>query len=157
MSYHRLRLYPFLLLSHHLLYLLPLLFTRLARLCKDQGRRSAQPRLSLTTRAAIVEWTAAPPSPSLTQSPLSPLASSSPPPLPTHFGPSHKRSHPSPSPSIGPSRTRCRSPSPSPSALAELALAAPALPSIPIDLLPPHKRFGAIERIEIAKRERSSH
>ncbi|GJU28374.1 putative reverse transcriptase domain-containing protein [Tanacetum coccineum] len=121
-----------------------------------QGPRKTfrpQPRLSLTTRAAIVKWATAPPSPSPTPSPLSPLASSSPPPSSDCFGPSRKRSHPSPSPYIGPSRRRCRSPSQVAPALAELALAAPALPSIPIDLLPPRKRFGAIERIETAERE----
>ncbi|GJR99741.1 hypothetical protein Tco_0316250 [Tanacetum coccineum] len=61
--------------------------------------------------------------------------------------------YPLPSPSIGPSHRRCRSPSPAPPALVELVLAAPALPSIPIDLLPPGKRFGAIERIKTAVRE----
>nr|GEX21202.1 hypothetical protein [Tanacetum cinerariifolium] len=55
-----------------------------------------QPQLSLTTRAAIVEWAAAPPSPSPPPSPLSPLSSSSPPPLPAHSKPSPKRSHPLP-------------------------------------------------------------
>ncbi|GJZ81700.1 hypothetical protein Tco_0646694 [Tanacetum coccineum] len=55
--------------------------------------------------------------------------------------------------SSGPSRRIHRSPLLAAPTLTELALAALALPSIPIDLLPPRKRFGAIERIETAKRE----
>ncbi|GJY45983.1 hypothetical protein Tco_0435046 [Tanacetum coccineum] len=95
----------------------------------------------------------APPSPSPPPSPLSPLPSSSLLLSPAHFRPFRKRSRPSPSSSAGPSRKRCRSPSPAALTSAELALVAPALPSIPIDLLPPHKRFDAIERIKTAERE----
>ncbi|GJS59769.1 hypothetical protein Tco_0654553 [Tanacetum coccineum] len=94
-----------------------------------------------------------PPSPSPVPSPLSPLSSSSSPPSPARSEPSCKRSRPSPSPSAGPSRKRRRSPSPAALTSAELALAAPALPAIRIDLLPPRKRFGAIKMIETADKE----
>ncbi|GJZ31834.1 hypothetical protein Tco_0576881 [Tanacetum coccineum] len=100
-------------------------------------------------KASIAWRIAASPSPSPPLSPLSPLSSSSPLQSPARSRPSRKRSRPLPSPS----RKRCRSPSPAALTLVELALAAPALPSIPIELLPPHKRFGTIKRIETAKRE----
>ncbi|GJS97254.1 hypothetical protein Tco_0804222 [Tanacetum coccineum] len=90
-------------------------------------------------------------SPTLPPSPSSPLPSylSS----PAHSGPSRKRSRPSPSPSAGTSRKRCWSHIPAALIAVELALVAALLPSIPIELLLPRKRFGALDRIETAKRE----
>ncbi|GKA97379.1 hypothetical protein Tco_0825273 [Tanacetum coccineum] len=68
-------------------------------------------------------------------------------------GPSRKRSRPLPSPSTRLSRKRCWSPIPAALTAIELSLVAALLPSIPIELLMPRNRFGAMDRIETAKRE----
>ncbi|GJR56515.1 hypothetical protein Tco_1407036 [Tanacetum coccineum] len=122
------------LLRHHPFPLLPLL------------------NRDMTIEAAIARRIAAPSSPSLPPSPSSPLPSPSP--SLTHSGPPRKRSCPSPSSSAGPSQKRCRSPLLAYPTPAELELAPASSPSIPIELLPPRKRFGAIERIKTLKKER---
>ncbi|GJR23277.1 hypothetical protein Tco_0971804 [Tanacetum coccineum] len=71
---------------------------------------------------------------------------SSPPPSPAHSRPSHKRPRSSPSSSAGSPSKRCRE-SPAP------ASPTPVIHSVPIELLPPHKRFTASERIETINRE----
>ncbi|GJV23185.1 hypothetical protein Tco_1375880 [Tanacetum coccineum] len=76
-------------------------------------------------------------------------------PLPSPSSDSH---HPA---AASPPHKRCRVSSyttsllvaPAAPALAELALAAPALSSIPADFLPPRKRFGFINRVEATERE----
>ncbi|GKD20670.1 hypothetical protein Tco_1222373, partial [Tanacetum coccineum] len=72
---------------------------------------------------------------------------------PARSGPSYRRSRsssPSNSPhSLSPHHKRYRvSPTPALPIAGELAVIASALPSVPIELLPPHKRFTTIERIE---------
>ncbi|GKB35299.1 putative reverse transcriptase domain-containing protein [Tanacetum coccineum] len=67
-------------------------------------------------------------------------------PSPAHSGPSYMRPRSSPSSSAGPPPKRCRvSPTP--------ASQAPALHSVSIELLPPHKRFTTLERIKTLERE----
>nr|GEU39235.1 putative reverse transcriptase domain-containing protein [Tanacetum cinerariifolium] len=106
-----------------------------------------QPALPPAIQTTIVEWVVTSPSPSPPPSPLSPLPLFSSPPSPPHFEPSRtSTSCSSPSPSTRPSRKRCRSPSPAAPTSVEVALAAPSLPSIPTDLLPPRKRNGNINR-----------
>nr|GEZ23738.1 hypothetical protein [Tanacetum cinerariifolium] len=130
---------------------------------------------------AIGEWVVSSPSPSPPPSPLSPLPAFSPRPSPPHSRPSSRRSCPSsppsysphptssprkrcrvsscssPLPSVGPSLKRCRSPSPAAPASTEVALASPTLPSIPTNLLPPRKRFGAIERVDAIHTHKHTH
>ncbi|GJS82898.1 hypothetical protein Tco_0749439 [Tanacetum coccineum] len=107
-----------------------------------------QPVLSPAIEATIARRVVAPSSP-----PSSPSSSLLPSPSPSlaHSRLSRRRSHLSPSSSIRPPHKRYRvSPTP--------ALPTLALPFIHVYLLPPRKRFGAIERIETIekKRERSS-
>ncbi|GKE25660.1 hypothetical protein Tco_1441044 [Tanacetum coccineum] len=90
-------------------------------------------------------------SPTLPPSSSSPLPSSLS--SPARSGPSRKRSRPLPSPSTRLSRKRCWSPIPAALTAIELSLVAALLPSIPIELLMPRNRFGAMDRIETAKRE----
>ncbi|GKC23294.1 hypothetical protein Tco_1025444 [Tanacetum coccineum] len=97
-----------------------------------QGTRKTvrpQPTLSLSTLALITDWTAAPLVPSPPPSLLSPLLSTL-----YRYNPPlcHKPVSPTPALPIA----------------GELAVIASALPSVPIELLPPHKRFTTIERIE---------
>ncbi|GJR69787.1 hypothetical protein Tco_0015852 [Tanacetum coccineum] len=58
-----------------------------------------------------------------------------------------------PSPSPPPSPLSPLSSSSPPLSPSRSALLAPALPTVPVDLIPPRKRFGAMERIETLKRE----
>nr|GEU74817.1 hypothetical protein [Tanacetum cinerariifolium] len=117
-------------------------------------RKTVRPRpsLPLATEAAITRRIVAPSSPSLPPSPSSPLPS--PFPSPAHSGPPRKRFHPSPSSSIRPSQKRCMSPPLTAPAPAELPLTPATSSSIPIELLLPSKRFGAMERITTLERDR---
>ncbi|GKE59628.1 hypothetical protein Tco_1498813 [Tanacetum coccineum] len=98
-----------------------------------QGPRKTvrpQPPLPPSILARVDNWIAAYPS--------------SPPPSPAHSGPSRKRPRSSPSSSAGSPPKRCRE-SPAP--------ASPTLHSVPVELLPPRKRFTTSERIETLERE----
>ncbi|GJV23725.1 hypothetical protein Tco_1376420 [Tanacetum coccineum] len=100
-----------------------------------QGPRKTvqpQPPLPPSILARINDWIAA--------------YLSSPPPSPARSGPSRMRPQSSPSSSSGPPPKRCR---------VSLAPASPAptLHYVPTELLPPRKRFIALERIETLKRE----
>ncbi|GJS64883.1 hypothetical protein Tco_0679447 [Tanacetum coccineum] len=67
-----------------------------------------------------------------------------------YYGGRSRSSSPLNSPhSLSPHHKRCRvSPTPSLPTAGELAVIEPALPSMPIKLLPPRKRFTTIERIK---------